>query len=397
MRTGAIISGAGHLVLIVWALIAGLFHADPPPPITTASVSVMTGAEFAALTLPTERTPPVADSAEPVAPETPQEADVPDTPAPERPPETQPAPRPATVQEPDTAPDVSQIEPLPQVDVDPTVPQVPDPPDAVAGATLELDPSRPPKPTAAPRVAPEALPEPSPEADTAETVQEAVQPDERIAATEPEEEQQATAPEAQTTEIVTEAEEPGGTVLSSAAPVTSIRPPARPNRPTPAVQPTPEPEPQTPAPEPETTETASAEPEPAPSSAINDALEQALESDSGAQTPSAPSGPPMSQGERDALRVSVQRCWNVGALSSEALRVTVVVGVSMQQDGKIVQGSVRMLEASGGSDAAARQAYEAARRAIIRCGSSGFPLPADKYSQWREIEMVFNPNGMRLR
>jgi hypothetical protein len=24
-------------------------------------------------------------------------------------------------------------------------------------------------------------------------------------------------------------------------------------------------------------------------------------------------------------------------------------------------------------------------------------LPADKYESWREIEMVFNPDGMRLR
>ena len=44
-----------------------------------------------------------------------------------------------------------------------------------------------------------------------------------------------------------------------------------------------------------------------------------------------------------------------------------------------------------------RQAFEAARRAIIRCGSRGFPLPAEKYDQWREVEMVFNPEGMRMK
>ena len=47
--------------------------------------------------------------------------------------------------------------------------------------------------------------------------------------------------------------------------------------------------------------------------------------------------------------------------------------------------------------AAALQAYEAARRAIIRCGTNGFDLPQESYDRWRQIELVFNPEGMRLR
>jgi len=56
-----------------------------------------------------------------------------------------------------------------------------------------------------------------------------------------------------------------------------------------------------------------------------------------------------------------------------------------------------MVSSNGASEAATRGAYEAARRAVIRCGARGFPLPADKYDQWREIEMTFDPSGMRLR
>ena len=51
----------------------------------------------------------------------------------------------------------------------------------------------------------------------------------------------------------------------------------------------------------------------------------------------------------------------------------------------------------GGSAASAKQAFEAARRAIIRCGSSGYDLPEDKYGQWKEIEMTFNPERMRIK
>ena len=44
-----------------------------------------------------------------------------------------------------------------------------------------------------------------------------------------------------------------------------------------------------------------------------------------------------------------------------------------------------------------RIAFEAARRAVIRCGASGYHLPAEKYDQWREIEMTFDPSSMRIR
>jgi hypothetical protein len=103
----------------------------------------------------------------------------------------------------------------------------------------------------------------------------------------------------------------------------------------------------------------------------------------------------MTSGEMDGLRIAVQKCWNVGALSTDALRVTVNVLVSMNQDG--TPGAIRMGSFTGGTEAAATVAFEAARRAIIRCGASGFPLPAEKYGQWQEIEMTFDPKGMRLR
>ena len=93
----------------------------------------------------------------------------------------------------------------------------------------------------------------------------------------------------------------------------------------------------------------------------------------------------------------MQRCWNVGSLSSEALATTVVVSVPMFENGKPDTGGIRMLNHSGGSAAAAQQAYEAARRAIIRCGNDGFNLPPEKFEQWRDIEMTFNPERMRIK
>ena len=108
-------------------------------------------------------------------------------------------------------------------------------------------------------------------------------------------------------------------------------------------------------------------------------------------------GPPMTAGEKDALRVAVQACWNVGSLSSEALAVTVTVAVNLGQDGVPDATSLKMTEYEGGSDGAARQAFEAARRAVIRCGANGFKLPPEKYEEWRSLELVFNPERMRIK
>lgn len=108
-------------------------------------------------------------------------------------------------------------------------------------------------------------------------------------------------------------------------------------------------------------------------------------------------GETMTEGEWKALLVSVQQCWNVGSLSSEALQTTVSVRFAMSPDRRPVPDSLRMTDSSGGDDNAARQAYESARRAIIRCGAGGLKVPVGKYDAWKDIELTFDPTGMRLR
>ena len=186
---------------------------------------------------------------------------------------------------------------------------------------------------------------------------------------------------------MTEAEQP------SAAPDASLRPPAR--RPTrPAVQAAQAEEPTEESAPAQAEQAAQSEPADT-SDAVADALAEALGEAS--ETPSAPAGPPLSAGEKDALRVAVQSCWNVGSLSSLALETTVIVAVSLTQDGKPVTSSIRQIGSEGGTAASVKQAFETARRAIIRCGVRGFELPSDKYEQWKDIEMTFNPERMRIK
>jgi len=112
--------------------------------------------------------------------------------------------------------------------------------------------------------------------------------------------------------------------------------------------------------------------------------------------PPTPSGPPLTETEREGLRLAVRECWNVNP-SSEAARITVTVGLSMEQNGKPLASSIRLLTASDGSQTAIISAFDAARRAILRCVKGGYDLPAEKYDRWREIEITFNPEKMRRK
>lgn len=372
MNTGQIISGAGHLALIGWALIGGVFRSDPTP-FEVVEATMISGEEFAAL---------VAQQA---APEAVANVDTPEPPAvgaeaPDLASSTDSAPQSAQPEAsdtppPDAAPDVSEITPPPSAEAEDTAPVLEVPQEDVAVLAPEVSPR--PEPRPVPRVAPEPVAPSEPDVKVDEVTRPEVAPDESGETVQ--EPSEATAPEEAATEIVTEAEKPKET-----APSTSLRPKPRPARPVAA-------EPEKPA---ETPRAAPAEPA-TDQNAVNAALAAAL--GSGQQAPERPAGPPLTGGEKDALRVAVQQCWNVGSLSSEALATTVVVAVSMTEDGKPNAGSIRMLSASGGSDAAAGQAFEAARRAIIRCGANGFDLPVEKYDQWRDIEMTFNPERMRIK
>lgn len=357
MHTGQYISGAGHLGLIGWLLLGGLF-AHEPEPFEMTEVSVISGADFDAMIAAQQSPQSVTEVAQPAAPE-------PSTDQPElnsTPDQVIEQPAPLQVETPpeDVPPEVADVEDPPQ--------DVSEPAGEIAVLVPETAPVAAPRPVE--RVAPEPVAQPDPEAAPDPEEQEAVAPD-SAGETPEQESREATAPEEAVAEIVTEA---------TAAPAASTRPPGR--RPAaPVVQ----------AAQP--SETPSETPA-APSSdpVNNDDVLAALAA--AQEAVAAPSGPPLSAGEKDALRAQIAKCWNIGSLSTEALGTIVVIGVKMNQNGTPVNESIRRISSSGGSDASAKRVYDSARRAIILCGSRGYDLPQDKFSQWQNIEMTFDPSKM---
>lgn len=343
MKTGYYISGSAHAGIIIWLLFGGLFlRAEDAPTLENTQVSLLTSEEFAALSPPE------------LPPETGAQPNSPETPTPE-------APEPL-------APD-APVQPSAPTAVDDQAPSVLETPEPLEVPLAPLAPTASPRPSQ--RVAPQPVVNEAPEVAVDDIPQEATESvDEPAQIPEPAPEvEQTTAPEEASDRIVAEAPEP-----PASAPTRSARPPARPERPQPTTEPT-----------------------PTPSTQNADIMAALNEANAAPVTQSAPSGPPLSAGEKDALRLSVSECWNVGTLSSEALRTTVVVGLDMGIDAKPDNASLRLISFSGGGQAAANQAYEAARRAVIRCGAKGFDLPAEKYDHWKEIEITFDPEKMRNR
>lgn len=389
-RIGLIASVGGHLALLLWALLGGIFFShDNPPATMSTNVSLMSSKDFAAL----EAQAPKAATESPPQPSAPKASKVP-PPSPKtdkKPEETQPV-EPAPETTPDAAPDTTELAPVETqvTDAPPTETSTPTP-DSLS--QIPDTPTDTPQPKAAEIVAPDPSKDTPPEADTADQTQEATT--DAPAPDQPKDKpEDATAPKDTGEVLLTEDNK--DKEVATAAPTQSPRPAKKPEKP---VEPAPQ---ETAAAEPADTQAASDAPATdATDAAVNDALAEALSGEaSDTPTPGtggADQGPPMTSGEKDALVVAVKQCWNVGSLSTDALHTVVTISVSMGQDGKPDAGSIKMIGFEGGDDAAAQQAFEAGRRAIIRCAKNGYDLPPEKYEQWKEIEIVFNPEKMRLR
>ena len=390
MRTGAIISATAHGSLL-WLLVFGgfdTFDDSQPDIVDAAQVELISDQELRSLfpetideeksqevtidavetevpTLPSE---PIVDEAEIVEINVVQEQPQPSEPEIEKIIDSEPLERPIDERE---VVSIAETE----TDVDIEARQV------------------------APRIAEDAALEPRNEAET-ETVNSPQPPplvpefqEEKQEVIEPETVEEVLQ-EKTATETVTEADETEATAL-----VLTRRPLRRPPKPEPiSVEAEREPEPLDTSP-PEDITPESGEPEDEESvdiaALIAGVQEEADESDN--QVPVSSLTAPLTASEKDGLKGAIQACWNLGSLSDAAKRIVVTISVSLQANGRPVPNSIKLLNASPGSEAATRKAFEAGRRAILRCLTQGYELPPDKYESWRRVEIVFNPEEMRKR
>ncbi len=98
---------------------------------------------------------------------------------------------------------------------------------------------------------------------------------------------------------------------------------------------------------------------------------------------------------RDALLSQIRECWNVPVGAPTPEKLIVQVRVFLTRDGSLAQPP--LLEpptrAAAASNPYMRTAAEAALRAVNVCEPYKL-LPPDRYDQWREIVMTFDPSRM---
>ena len=248
-----------------------------------------------------------------------------------------------------------------------------------AEAPEPLATSLPPKPRPAPRIAPVAVAPPAPDMDIGEITRDTAAP--RLEPAQVLKEQTAKAPEAAAPEIVTEAEKPSEAFeVSKLAPPRSVRPQRRP-APRPVVE--------TPI---DTPESTSVQITPL-AAALAEALSGTTSEPETQGTATEALAPQVIRG----MQLAISPCWNLGASSSAVLFTTVVVGMELTIDGKPLINSIYLVGYEGGDDDSAQRAFETAQRAIKECGAQGFELPTEQYSAWRNVEITFNPEKMRVR
>jgi len=310
---GTIVSGIGHVGLVVWLIAGWGFDADPLP-FEVSEVSVVSGEEYARIVAATT---PQPGTAEPTAPPVPQVENAPVTET--RTDEAPALPPPDAVEPPaEDAPLPEPAPPAEPTDITDVIPELPPVPETPAPGAPDLEASLRPQERQADRVAPTPVAPPEEDVAVSEIETASAAPDQTEPADIVEEAVEATAPEETATAIVPEDAVPSGAVTSTAS-----------------------------------------------SENVEDAVAAALAD--AVAAPDAPQGPPMNSSEQEGFRVSVQNCWNVGSLSSAAQRVQVTVSFDLNRDKRVVGDQVDLVGGIGGDDAAIQSAYNVARRAILQC------------------------------
>ena len=101
---------------------------------------------------------------------------------------------------------------------------------------------------------------------------------------------------------------------------------------------------------------------------------------------------PMTMSEIDAIRYQIERCWSIPAGARDAQNLVVRIKIFLNTDGSLSKAP-EIVGGNQSDDPFYRTAAESARRAVLKCQPLK-NLPADKYANWREITLTFNPSEM---
>ena len=380
MDIGVKISGAAHAILIGIAIFgAPIFSSDEENPIQISEVSLISLEEFELLTkdnVPVFQSEPELEVQEPEPePEVQEPEPEPEVQEPEPEPEVQ-EPEPE-VQEPEPEPEVAEPEPEPEVqeiinesDSDLIAPIADE--DNLGELTPEFNENAAPKAAEIiSDVSNEAPEEPADIGALEDTSFEKVNgaDEEKLEI----ELNENTPAEESTTQIVTEAEEQ----KSDLVPSRTSKPKSRPRNL-------------------KTTKEITTKPKLKPKEVVeaekDTTAESILESlkEKKEPEPFLNLTPAQKESVGNIIRNKMRLCWNPPVGVENGLTNVMILGLKFDIDGKLVESPVNLTPNSG---VGSLQAFEAARRAVIRCSPYN-ELDPEIYDGWKELNLKFNPKNM---
>ncbi len=97
--------------------------------------------------------------------------------------------------------------------------------------------------------------------------------------------------------------------------------------------------------------------------------------------------------EIDLVRQQIKECWSLPAGAKEAENLSIEIRMAMNPDGTVRQA--RILDQSRlHSDPFFRAAAESALRAVLNPHCNPLKLPPEKYQQWQNMILIFDPRDM---
>jgi outer membrane biosynthesis protein TonB len=95
----------------------------------------------------------------------------------------------------------------------------------------------------------------------------------------------------------------------------------------------------------------------------------------------------------DLVRQKISKCWHFPAGLKNAEDLIVDIRMQLARDGSVKQAEI-INKARMKTDSNFRTAAENAYRAVLDPNCNPLPLPPDKYEEWKDLELSFNPKEM---
>ncbi len=92
----------------------------------------------------------------------------------------------------------------------------------------------------------------------------------------------------------------------------------------------------------------------------------------------------------DLIRETIRPCWHFPAGLKDADKLVVDIKMELDHDGYVKTANV-VDKSRMASDPGFRTAAESALRAVLDPVCNPLPLPKDKYNEWKDLELSFNP------